>query len=57
MWMRTCPNCGSEVKKAALDFSVQCICGWNWGSESVQDMEELVREGELVYVDDLPQAA
>ncbi len=48
MWMRACPRCGNALMKAALDFSIDCTCGWRWEGDPSQEMH-LAAEGQVLY--------
>ncbi len=61
MWLRACPHCGAALLKPALDFMLECSCGWTWLGDPRREVEELAPTGELLYIGplqgQLPQAA
>jgi uncharacterized protein with PIN domain len=41
-WVRRCPECGRELRKADPLAVVKCVCGWVWGFRG-RPMVEWVR--------------
>jgi hypothetical protein len=41
-WVRRCPECGRELRKADPLAVVKCVCGWVWGFRAIRlpDWEE-----------------